>query len=1136
METIEELNEFLRAATQSNIRGRLLDRGEARAIIRRAGQLPEDAPPLGETLDTDLSEVGFSLMRASLALREQGGDPDVWRNGCVKAGNAFEALVRNGSPNSPQRGFWRVMGSASYHLAGYSAMAFSLMVQREEEPNFAPAELAIVRLLLRDLRQLRRDAQNWLRDEAHRDAAIQNALGDDTIDFDDALSNILTTTVYRAFAYFEFALATGSADLRDESLRLLRLGIEVARASAAVSMWWIIRVAINLIDDLWASSLHRILPVMGPEGAETYGAMRDLFLASLYAREISEIELWPSQLDATERAAAIDDDLVVSLPTSAGKTRVAEVCALMALSAETRVLIVTPLRALSAQTERSFRRTFGPLGFSVSSLYGASGMIPGDDDALRARNIVISTPEKLDFAMRNDAGLIDDVGLIVLDEGHMIGPSERDLRYETLVQRLLRRTDADQRRIVFLSAILPEGEPLDDLTAWIRNDAEGRPIKTEWRPTRQRFGSLAWAGDAARLTFGVNDDGPFIRRFVERQPAIPPRRKTFPSNNSELTLAAAWKFAEEGKHTLVFCTQRDHVESYAKKIVDLSDRGFLPRLLVEPEQIERAKAIGAEWLGPDHPAVVCLDIGVAIHHARLPNPFLREVERLLNARILTVTVASPTLAQGLNLNAAVLLVPNLYRGRTLLPGEEFANVAGRAGRAFVDLEGLVVHVMFEPNGWRRRAWRGLVNSSKARTLESGLIQIAAEILQRLARGGILSREDAFEYLANSREAWELEVDEDGDESLEFLLEKLDNTILGLIEALDADSDDLPQLIDEALNSSLWARQVARRADGMRERQLQLLEARSKLIWHSTDAQKRRGHYAMGVGLRAGLRLDEMADELAILLDTADEAALTGVIEDLQDSLASLADRVLQIRPFAPDDPLPDNWRYILASWLAGVPVRDIGPGNIRLIEDAFIYRLVWAIEVLRMRRVAMGWQPELVTGGAAACLETGLPRYVMAMLVRAGLPSRAAAIVAIDALEPGFVDSVGLVQWLRSNEVAALSDTAGWPTHETAEIWKEFRNRLIAGVSEHWLTQEWRCEVDPDTYVADPVVGQIHRVEVNPENRTVWICSPDFEPVVRLRSTLTDHAPSVLSARFDEGSPHPTIRRLGRSRARWSRD
>lgn len=1134
METIDELQTFIGRATRDNVRGRLLSRGEARAIIRRAGQLPDDAPALGETLDTDLSEYGFSVLRACLTLREQGGDAGVWRAGFLKAGSAFEALVRNGSPQMPQRGFWRIMGSASYHLAGYSAMAFSLISQREEDPNLAPGELALARLLLRDLRTLRSEARTWLRDPAHQDGAVRAGLAEGAADFDDAISQILTTTIYRAFAVFEFALATGAAALHEEALALLKRALRVARNSGAVSLWWIVRVALHLIDDLWANSLHRILPLEGPQGAGEYEDLRQMFLASLYVRDISEIELWPSQLEAAGRATNLDDDLVVALPTSAGKTRVAEVCALMSLSAGKRVLIVTPLRALSAQTERSFRRTFGPLGFSVSSLYGASGMMPGDEDALRMREIVIATPEKLDFALRNDPGLIDDVGLIVLDEGHLIGPSERELRYEVLVQRLLRRVDAGERRIVCLSAILPDGEQLDDLTAWMRSNEDGTPVKSTWRPTRQRFGTLAWTGQAARLTFDLDDDGPFIQRFVEQQPPIRPRRTPFPKDNAELTLAAAWKFADEGKRTLVFCTQRDHVESYAGKIVDLSRRGFLPPLLDGAAAIERAKAIGAEWLGAEHPAVMCLDAGVAIHHARLPNPFLREVERLLNDGILTVTVASPTLAQGLNLNAAVLLVPSLYRAGMPLSGEEFANVAGRAGRAFVDLEGLVVHVMYEPVRWRRQAWRELVNSSRARSLESGLIQIAAEILRRLARGGILNRADAFEYLANSRQAWDIDVDEEGDEPLDILLEKLDNTILGLIEALDADADDLPGLIDQALNGSLWARQIVRRAEGTRERHLELFRARSRLIWTSTTAQQRRGHFAMGVGLEAGLALDAMADELAVHLDRADLASLPGELEVLQESLIHLAGRLLSIRPFALDDPLPDNWRDILSSWLAGVPVRDIGVDKMRFIEDAFAYRLVWALEALRMRRVALGWEPEIIAGGAAACLESGLPRFLMAMLVRAGLPSRAAALAAANDLNPVFVDSAGLVAWLESNEVAALTDTGEWPTAETADIWNQFRSEMLRGSEQRWSDREWRRNVDPQTYASRPVPGQPYRVEVDDRDQSVWICTPDFQRVVKLRRTMTDRAPSVLSASFEEGSNQTIVRRLGRSRPVWS--
>ncbi|WP_246688806.1 MULTISPECIES: DEAD/DEAH box helicase [unclassified Mesorhizobium] len=291
-------------------------------------------------------------------------------------------------------------------------------------------------------------------------------------------------------------------------------------------------------------------------------------MGELYSRRVAEVELWPSQLEAAHRATDLTDDLVVALPTSAGKTRIAEIAALMALASGRRVLIVTPLRALSAQTERSFRKTFSSLGFTVSSLYGASGLAIGDEDALRSQDIVIATPEKLDFALRNDPTIIDDVGLVVLDEGHLIGPSEREIRYESLVQRLLRRPDNAGRRIVCLSASLPEGDQLNDLTAWIRSDAAGTPIQSGWRPTRQRFGTLAWQGNSGRLSFDLEAGGPYIRHFIPEQPAIRPRRTPFPRDNKEFTLAAAWTFSAQGKRALIFCTQRDHVEGYAETIVD----------------------------------------------------------------------------------------------------------------------------------------------------------------------------------------------------------------------------------------------------------------------------------------------------------------------------------------------------------------------------------------------------------------------------------------------------------------------------------------------------------------------------------------------------------------------------------------
>src|SRR5262249_36538739 len=292
------------------------------------------------------------------------------------------------------------------------------------------------------------------------------------------------------------------------------------------------------------------------------------------------------------------------------------------------------LRALSAQTERSFRTTFAPLGFSVSSLYGRSGLSSGDEDALRTREIVIATPEKLDFALRNDPTLISDVGLIILDEGHMIGPSARECPRDTLVQRLLRGPAAAPRRIVCVSAILAEGKQLDHLTGWTRSDEPGARVLSDWRPARQRFGMLRWQAPSARLRLDLNSRGPFLDNFVVQKPPLGKEKLPYPRDARDLTLFAAWKFASQGKRTLIFSTQANWVAGYGKQVVKLCKRGYLNSLLEDETRIARALETGREWLGENHPAIVCLKNGVAIHHGRLPNPFLRELEVLLSEGVI----------------------------------------------------------------------------------------------------------------------------------------------------------------------------------------------------------------------------------------------------------------------------------------------------------------------------------------------------------------------------------------------------------------------------------------------------------------------------------------------------------------------
>lgn len=1165
MEKIDELTAFLEKATVDGILGRLLDRGAAWSLMREAGVLPKNAPPLGATIETDLAEHGFALLRGAMALRAQAGSSALTGRAFERAANAFEALIRNGAPHAPDRGFLRTIAAAAYHLAGFSAVAYSLLNEAAGDLNTAPGEIAIRHLILRDLDQLRCFVRDWMVDEAHGDERIADTLKGEDADIDDVLSTILNTTICRGLAFFDFALETGDNDPFEAARGLLATAVSLADNAENIPLWWVASLCRHLIDDLWQHSLHKNLPTETPDGADhKYPDLRRLFISSLYARKTSEVELWPSQREAARRSADVRDDLVVSLPTSAGKTRVAEIAALMTLSSARRVLIVTPLRALSAQTERSFRRTFGPLGFSVSSLYGASGLSVDDEHALRTRSIVIATPEKLDFALRSDPSLIADIGLIVLDEGHMIGPSEREIRYETLVQRLIRRADAAERRIICLSAILPSGDELDDLTAWIRSDEPGVPVRSDWRPTRQRFGTLTWRGRDALLRFDLDDAGPFIDKFVIEKVARGNERRPYPRMNSHLALFAAWEFAAQGKRTLIFSTQANWVESYGRQVVNFCNRGYLESLLQDETQIARALEVGQEWLGDDHPAVASLKAGVAIHHGGLPNPFLRELETLISAGALKVIVASPTLSQGLNINAAVLLVPALYRSGEKIKSEEFANVAGRAGRAFVDVEGLILHVMFDRTDWRLREWRELVVSAKARTLSSGLIQIVAEIIDRLSRGGVLERADAWEFLANAREAWRspdeedeipellagaVECDADGDdaseneddtadgeesideEPLSQLVDRLDAIIFGLIERLDADRAELPKLLDEALKGSLWARQIAREDDDLAHVQELVFAARANLIWKSTTAQARRGHFAMGVGLEAGLAIDAICPELAELLDRADNAALRGDVEELADALCGLGEQLLFMRPFVPakKNVLPANWKAILRSWVSGEDVAKIGPQNMRAVEDAFTYRLVWALEAVRAQRMSLGWSPDTVGAGAAAAVETGVPQLMMAMLVRAGLPSRRAAIAAIESTGPTFATPVEMRAWLESDEITAYSEAGDWPTPDTGALWARFRSEALSDGIKKWSVARFKRLLDGD---AAPPAG-LYRIVTDEGDGRTWLVTPDYQRVAAFKRAAVDFKPSLFSGRLSGKTRLVEALRIGSGELRW---
>lgn len=1135
--TIEEIEELIKQAISPGFRGRLLERGLARSMIWDEGELPDGAPDFSEDLSYDLLSYGYSILSLALRLQELDGNADLCRAAFEKSAIAITDVIYNGNPNDQEKGFHKVLAASAYHLGRFSAKAFSLIQHSIEGENLSPMEQMLSFLILRKFDRLETMISEWkakglgsdeilaekldteidlLSDRANTGENIED-LGIVSIEL-SVVDLALTDNYYSAIFKFLFALETGNQGLLNNAISQIDNSMSISVELNMLPQWWILRTTKYLLNDLWESSFHKVIPLTPHQAHSTdWELLRRLFIASLYKRKKAEVDLWPSQLEAAKRAVNDTDDLVVSLPTSAGKTRIAELCILRSLAIGKRVLFVTPLRALSAQTESSLRKTFLPLGKSVSSLYGSMGTSDFEQDVLKTQDIVVGTPEKLDFALRNDPSILDDVGLVVLDEGHMIGLNEREISYEVQIQRLLKRTDANERRIVCLSAILPSGDQFDDFVDWLRQDNDGEAIQLDWRPTDLRFGEVIWREGSGRLNFSIGEEQPFVPGYI--QPSIPSlpnpgsRTTVFPKDAKELTLATAWRLIQDDHTVLIYCPEKRSVNGFAKDIIDLYKRGAITSVLSVPSrQLQLATVLGEEWLGIAHPIVECLKIGVAIHHGSLPTPFRKEMENLLREGILKVTVSSPTLAQGLNLTATAVIMHSIHRHGEIIDVSEFKNVIGRAGRAFVDTHGLILRPIFKQYAKQRRQWRNLVENTNARKMESGLVLLVHSLINRMIRSiGSEEINDILEYVLNNNQTLDFpnittepaEQEEEERKIWNQHIRSLDTALLSILGEEKVTTDDIPNALDTILQSSLWQRRLNRHDEEIKVLFNSVLVQRAKYIWNASTSLQRKGYFLAGAGLETGQRLDAISQQANPLLINTNAYIAANNQESAIASIIQLAELIFDIVSFTPRS-LPDDWKDILTAWLKGETLTECDFVDInealQFIEDGLIYRLPWGLEAIRVRAQA---NEDVIADGKTLddyevgllipAIENGTLNRSAALLMQAGFNSRKAAIYAIDSTGASFTNGRQLNSWLNSNEVNDLTARGDWPTPETAKLWKKFISEYKPVAATTWSSISIQTSVDwfPDY---SPFPGALVKL-FNDETGLTQILGSDGEKI-----------------------------------------
>jgi helicase len=199
--------------------------------------------------------------------------------------------------------------------------------------------------------------------------------------------------------------------------------------------------------------------------------------AKLYEILSSEIkELRPAQKKAVKVGLLDGKNVLVCTPTASGKTLIAELASMKSvLEQRKKAVYIVPLKALATEKYREFKRKYEKIAKIALSI----GNLDASDPYLADYDIIIITSEKLDSLLRHHAPWLMNVGVVVIDEIHLLNDPGRGPTLEVLIT-LLRRVLKDLQ-IVGLSATI--GNP-EELAEWLGATL----VEDSWRPVKLKKG------------------------------------------------------------------------------------------------------------------------------------------------------------------------------------------------------------------------------------------------------------------------------------------------------------------------------------------------------------------------------------------------------------------------------------------------------------------------------------------------------------------------------------------------------------------------------------------------------------------------------------------------------------------------
>jgi len=463
-------------------------------------------------------------------------------------------------------------------------------------------------------------------------------------------------------------------------------------------------------------------------------------------RSQSMFELLPPQRAALQEQGLLDQAhraIVVDMPTSGGKTLLAEFRMLQALNQFDQdkgwVAYVAPTRALVSQITRRLRRDLEPFGVIVEQLTGAIEVDAFEESLLTTADpqasfhVLVSTPEKLQLVIRNKK-VTRPLALIVMDEAHNIEDVERGLRIELLLATI--RKECSRAHFLLLMPMVPNAK---ELANWLAGDA-GNAISigtSAWKPNERIVGTFHAVQDQSqragwRLIFETLVTSPKTIHLAGQHQVGDPKPLNLPwskikNNVSAQAGAIAKVFADRGT-SIAVALRPDHVWSLARKVSETcSPLDPLPNSIALVQRFLRTE------IGSDFELIEMLGRGVGVHHSGLSDEVRTLMEWLAEEGALRVLCATTTIAQGINFPvSSVFLATHKYPyGQEMAP-REFWNLAGRAGRIGQDSIGVI----------------GLAKGQNLEEIQQFVARVTGNLVSRLV--SLLDEVDQVGQLQNLR--------------------------------------------------------------------------------------------------------------------------------------------------------------------------------------------------------------------------------------------------------------------------------------------------------------------------------------------------------------------------------------------------